>query len=81
MGIIALTKGFVKLPKKKKKKLATYCAYTHTHTHTHMLLKINTINPMWCKSYFDHSQFHMYCSVACLMIDMLVWHIIQLCSY
>ena len=81
--------GVFKLRNKKKKKEATidetHCAYIYIYIyeyiHQYMLFKINTINPMWSKSHIDHSQFHMYYSVACLMLDILVWHIIHQCWY
>ena len=76
--------GVLKLRNKKKKKLSynwwhLLCIYIYIHQY--MLFKINTVNPMWSKSHFDHSQFHMYCLVACLMLDILVWHIIHQCWY
>ena len=73
--------------KKEKKKKKSYnwwdslCIYIYEYIHHYMLFKINTINPMWSKSHIDHSQFHMYYSVACLMLDILVWHIIHQCWY
>ena len=69
MGIIALAKGFKNIKKKYKKKsfklqLMRHIVhiYIYIYTHTHMLLKINKVNPMWCKSHFDHSQFQIGCS-------------------
>ena len=80
--------GVLKLRNKKRKKEATidetHCAYIYIYMNIYIntcFLKINTVNPTWSKSHFDHSQFHMYCSVACLMLDILVWHIIHQCWY
>ena len=79
--------GVLKLRNKKKKiKLQLMRLIVHIYIYMNIyintcFLKINTVNPMSSKSHFDHSQFHMYCSVACLMLDILVWHIIHQCWY